>query len=121
MNPVITTRLFIGASTLLAALSLAGGMLIILGGDDINIGGDVAQYSIGSLVALAGPLILAGAWLGRRKPFFGATCQVGGVAIFGVCFSWTIVGPSLALLVAALSVRRAQRFSREHAQHELIP
>lgn len=106
-------KLFIGASVLLAVLSMIGGILIVLGVDQLDIGGDIARYSIGTAVFLAGPAILAGLWLGRHKPGLGAACQVGGAAIFGVCFSWTIVGPILALLVAVLGVRKARRLVRE--------
>ena len=104
--------LFMGAALLLVALSMAGGVLILLGSDQLDIGGDIARYSIGTLIFLAGPTILAGLWLGSRKPGLGAACQVGGATIFGICFSWTIIGPVLAVLVATLGVRRARRQAR---------
>ncbi len=102
-----SSLVFVGAALLLAALSMAGGVLILLGLEQLDIGGDIARYSIGTLVFLAGPLVITSLWLGRRKPGLGAACQVGGATIFGICFSWTIIGPVLALLVAALGVRRA--------------
>jgi len=69
----------------------------------------------GAAVFLTGPLALAGLWASKRRPSLGAACQVGGAAIFGVCFSWTIVGPILALLVAVFGVRRSRRLSHEQA------
>jgi len=51
----------------------------------------------GAAVFLTGPLALAGLWASKRRPSLGAACQVAGAAIFGVCFSWTIVGHILAL------------------------
>ncbi len=115
MNASVGQKSFVGGTMLLAVLGMVGGLLIILGIDQLDVGGDVAKYSIGTTVFLAGPLALAGLWASKRRPSLGAACQVGGAAIFGVCFSWTIVGPILALLVAVFGVRRARRLSKEQA------
>lgn len=118
MKASLVQKGFIAGAVLLAALSMAVGMLIFLEMYELSVGGQIGRFMAGTILLSAAAMILVGLWTTRRSQSRGCTLVAIGTVPVGICCWWTIFIPALSLLVAAFGVRRARRSAGE-AHHEV--
>lgn len=101
---------FLAIGVLLVTLSFLGGAAGILLGFPATL--NEMGPTVGIVIPLLNGLAIAGAmWTIRRWPSAGVGLVVSAAGLFAMAWSWTILGPVLALLMGTFAVRKGQRVS----------
>jgi hypothetical protein len=104
---------FLVMAATLATVSLAGGVLYLLGHFTVDVGGTAMRTGVGVTLVGSGLALLAGLWIGRHSGKSGGSLIAAGAVPAAVCFWWTGVVPAVALPIAAIGILRARRQARE--------
>ena len=100
---------FVVAAAFLVAVSLAGGVMYLLGHLTADTGGTAMRVGVGTVLIVSGLAMSAGIWISRRSHRGSGGLIVPGAAVAAVCFWWTGVVPAVAVPVAFFGIRRARR------------
>ena len=103
---------FLALVAILAAVSLAGGVLYLLGHLSVDTGGAAMRVGVGITLIASGMALAGGLWASRRPGASGGSLMAAGAVPAAVCFWWTGVVPAVALPVAAVGIVRARRQRR---------
>lgn len=103
---------FLAVAEILAAVSLAGGVLYLVGQFNVDTGGASMRIGVGVTLIVSGLALSSGLWMSRRSGKSGGSLIAAGAVPAAVCFWWTGVVPAVALPVAAFGILRARRQGR---------
>ena len=112
MNRSLVHHALLAGALLLSVVSVAGGVLYLLGQLTVDAGGTAMQVGVGTTLLAAGLALSVGIWASRRSEHDGGGLIAAGAVPAAVCFWWTGVVPAIALPVAFLGMRRARRQAR---------
>jgi hypothetical protein len=103
---------FLALVAMLAAVSLAGGVLYLLGHFSVDTGGAAMRTGVGVTLIASGLALGGGLWVSRRSAGSGGSLMAAGAVPAAICFWWTGVVPAVALPIAAVGIVRARRQRR---------
>lgn len=109
MNRSVAQKIFLCAVVVLAATTLAGGILYLLGHLSVDVGGTPMRIGVGMALIASALALLAGTWATRHSRRRGGGLIAAGAVPAAICFWWTGVVPAVALPVAFFGIRRARR------------
>ena len=111
--------LMVGATTLVAIASLAGGVMFLAGHGSVDIGGRPMELGVAITLIASSIAIVVGTWMSKRTHRTGNEFVAVGALPVAVCFWWTGIVPAVAIPVAVASVVRSRRKDREVRQESL--
>ena len=115
MSGSMVRKWFLVTAAILAMVSLAGGVLYLLGHLSVDGGGTAMRIGVGVVLIASGLSISVGLWASRRPEQSGGGLIAAGAVPAAICFWWTGVVPIVALSVAFLGVRKARKQTQRSA------